>query len=243
MGSQPLSRVKRNASTRFDPDVLLSHPKLAVFPVTTISRWARTDATFAELLSAMLKSPDLVIGMAMYQALIGGASRQTALLAAAEVALSTEDYWLLKAVIKANKPSRDQRNDFAHYLWGVSDDVPDALLLVDPTVFVRHLTTRSLYSKNMLAMISRFGNARPSGELDHSKVQVYRERDLEQAAHDAAEAGSRAFLLNIAIDHDRFGSTADQMRQRLLNVPAVRQAFETLSLENKKSTPPATYCP
>jgi hypothetical protein len=241
MKPQPLSRVRRDASTHFDPDVLLTHPKLAVYPMATISRWARTDATLAELLSAMLKSQDLAVGMAMYQALVGGTARQSALFAAAEEALSTEDFWLLQAVIRANKPSRDQRNEFAHHLWGHSADVPNALLLVDPIVFVKHLTIRSLYGRGTLSMLSHYtkiGKDLPSNQLDPSKVQVYREPALAQAVRDAGDAGTRAFFLNIAVDRERFGQGAVAMRQQLLAVPAVQRVFEALSREKKKATPP-----
>lgn len=214
--------------------------------MTTISRWARTDAMLAELLSAMLKSEDLAVGMAIYQSLAAGGSRQrqTALLAAAEEALSAEDYWLVQAVIEVSTTSRNQRNDFAHHLWGVSDDVPNALLLVDPKVFVRHLTMRSLYSKGTLAMYSRYamkGKDMPSGDLDHSRVQVYFKPALQRSSIDAIEAGTRAFLLNIAVDRLRFGSGADATRDELLNVPAIRREFERLSSGSKKATPPQPH--
>jgi hypothetical protein len=240
MGPQPLSRVKRNASTKFDPDIHLSHPDLAVYPMAVISRWARTDAMFAELLSAMLKSTDLAVGMAMYQALTGGDSRRAALAAAAAESLSDEDCWLMDAVIRVNKPSRDQRNAFAHNLWGVSSDVPNALLLVDPTIFVRHLTVRGLYSQGTLAMLMRYqgtGKPMPSGDLDHSKVQVWRKSGLKRAAQAAADAGTNAFLLNIAVDRIRYPDSAGTARQLLLGVPAIRQAFEALSRGRKKEAP------
>jgi hypothetical protein len=189
----------------------------------------------------MLKSTDLAVGMAMYQALTGSGSRQTALQAAAEEALSREDFWLLQGVMKAITPSRTQRNKFAHHLWGTSEDLPGKLLLADPTVFVKHLTNRTLYSRNPLGWHYKgwkIGKEAPLPELDHSKVQVYSERALKRAAKAAAEAGTLAFYLNIAIDRDRFGDGADQMRQRLLSVPVIQQTVEALSRENEKEVPP-----
>lgn len=241
MGPQPLSRVRPNATTYFSPDVLFTYPDLAAYAMSVIGQWARTDATLSELLSVMLTTSDLAVGMAMYQALTGTGSRQTALLAAAEEALPVQDFWLLQAVLRLNRPSRDQRNDFAHHLWGTSDDVPNALLLVDPAVFIKHLTIRDIYAKNAMAMFLRYssmGKEVPTGELDHSKVQVYRKRALQQAAKDAIKAGARAFYLSVAIDHDRFGQHSDAMRRQLLSEPAIQQAFEALSRENMKSPPP-----
>lgn len=239
MAPQPLSKIRPYASTKFDPDTFLTHPGLAVYPMTVIARWARTDATLAELLSAMLKSPDVAVGMAMYQALAGGEARRAALFAAAEEALSVTDYCLFQAVVRAIKPSRDRRNDFAHHLWGTSSDVPNALLLVDPKIFVKHLTMRELLGRSTLETLNRQRETGKtlSGDLDHRKVFVFYEKDLKREVKAATEAGTYAFYLNFAVDRGRNASVIDQMRTRLLSVPAIQQAFERLSLERKKATP------
>ncbi len=87
MGPQPLSKVNPDAATLFDPGQLAKRPKLAAYPMSVIATWADIDKMLAELLLLKLNSPDLSVGMAMFQALTGGEAKRSALLAAAAVLL------------------------------------------------------------------------------------------------------------------------------------------------------------
>lgn len=70
----------------------------------------------------------------MYQSLHGAESKKAVLLAAAQKALPSWKYVLLQAVLKVTKSSRDERNDFAHHVWGTAEELPGALLLMHPNV-------------------------------------------------------------------------------------------------------------
>src|SRR5271156_4524441 len=76
---------------------------------------------------------DFAVVRAMLQALIGAGGKRAAMDAAAKSALSEEDCLYYDALMRAIKTSRNKRNDFVHHLWGISPDIPDALLLLDPT--------------------------------------------------------------------------------------------------------------
>lgn len=66
----------------------------------------------------------------MYLRLNNAEARRSVLDAAASTTLSTDDYTLFALTMKAIKPIRDRRNDFAHGFWGITAELPDALLWV-----------------------------------------------------------------------------------------------------------------
>jgi hypothetical protein len=243
MGPQPLSRVKRNASTLFDPEALLKGPELAKYPMTVIARWGSIDRFLAELLVVMLRSTDLAVGMAMFQALTSGEARRAALLAAGAEALNpgSDDHCLFQAVLNVIAPSRNRRNDFAHHLWGISSDLPNALLLVDPKIWVKQSTLAEVYERALSDPNPRwFFNALtqmpPTRFIDHKNVQVFRERDFLEDVKAAQEADAYVLLLNFALDRQRFGDAkADQVRSTLLSAPRVRQEFQRLTTESARA--------
>lgn len=223
MAPQPLSRVNPKANIIFHPNVLLKTPALGVLPMTVISHWARIDAVLATLLSGMLKS-DLMIGLAMYQRLMGGEARRSALDGAAKEALNESDYNLYLSVLKVIKPSRDRRNDFAHYMWASSPELPDALLLIDPKAVVKHLAQHDQFIINIPILGAH--RAKLPETIDRSLVQVFRDTDLNaeikaaEAAHGYVDTLKHVFLGGFASDH---------MRQKLLSAPQIGQAFERLT--------------
>ena len=134
--------------------------------MAVIARWSDIDKTLAELLLLMLKSPDLKVGMAMFQALNSGEAKRAALLAAAAEALrgNVDDHNLFLAVLRTIKGSRDRRNEFAHQLWGVARELPDALLLVDPKDWVKHTTALKSYDKGL--------SSRDTKEFFHAMFKI-----------------------------------------------------------------------
>ena len=242
MAPQPLSRVKPSAQINFDASALLRRPELAVYPMATIARWSLIDKLLAEMLMSMLRSTDLSVGMAMFQALTGGELKRAALLAGAEEAFGSrsEENCLFKAVLRAINPSRNRRNDFAHHMWGTSKELPDALLLVDPKIWVRHSTAVEVHAKALKSadaekfFLSMF-KPEPSKELDRRKVQVFRKRDLEEDAEAARASAEYALRLSLALQEPK-SATADAMWRALLTVPPIQQEFRRLTNENAPAT-------
>jgi hypothetical protein len=97
----------------------------------SIACWAHVDVGLGGLLANLLKL-DAGIGIAMFFGLSGGETRRSALEAAARKALNSDDFALFARVSRAINSARDRRNNFAHGLWGVSDELPDALLWINP---------------------------------------------------------------------------------------------------------------
>lgn len=180
---QPLSRVRANTRIAADALYVLNYPEFATKVLRVIAHWSHIDGNLATILSRMLDA-DIAAGAAMYTALISGEAKRSALLAAARHKLSEHDFLLLQACFKATKASRDERNNFAHHIWGVSEDVEDALLLMPHTVILDvNISYRQRTEKT-----DNGGWVISPADFDASKIMVYREIDFQKAVESASEA-------------------------------------------------------
>jgi hypothetical protein len=216
----PLSRVRPSAEIEVSSGAIPNRPDLAVSVMRVIAIWAEIESDAAVILSRMLKA-DISIGIAMYQSLTGGVSRKAAFMAAAQAALAEWQLILLRAVLNASNGSRNTRNDFAHNIWATTKDLPDALLLMPPSVRLgRHLKFRE-----------GTPDPRPDGAADHydfSKIYVYRKPDLDRAVEAALDAAvHHAYLYAITGPQ-----VVEQARRLLLREPRIQQALEPLIRES-----------
>ncbi|HEX8388329.1 MAG TPA: hypothetical protein VF636_04870 [Sphingomonas sp.] len=187
-----------------------------------IARWAHIDGDFATMFSHILKS-DIEVGTAVYQAFNGTEARRLALFAAAEKGLPEWQAVALRAVWNAIKPSRDQRHQFAHHVWGFSEELPDALLLMHSSVIVeRNISLR----QRVQELPDGRGVIAPK-DIDRSQVYVYRESDFKAAEQAAVEATFLVALLTMSIGH----MTLEVGRRQLLNHPAFQRAVAPLIRE------------
>lgn len=221
---QPLSRVKKKAEVEVNQGGLMAHPNFALMVMRVIATWSFIDSTLAGLLVGIMKA-DIAAGAAMYQALTGSEARRTVLLAAVD---SNQPEWqqlLLRAVLKAIKPSRDQRNDFAHSVWASSKQLPDALLLIPPDanaeLIVRRRKIEDIYMSD-----AHVPDEDRNPDFDRDKIQVWREKDFSQAVASASEAAHLTDSLSYAIGEHRH----EIRRRMLLNEPLVQQALRQLIL-------------
>jgi len=228
---QPLSRVVPQASIDISSGSINRRPELALEALKVIAFWAGIEGDLATILAAMLKS-DVATGVAMYEALTGSEGRRAALLAAARQALPEWLYILFEAVQIATKPSRNQRNAFAHGIWATCAELPDAILSLNPSswtkVMVSHRQVRNVDGANVI---------RPTF-LDQSTVLVYRKGDMARAKSDAVKAlGWHEMIYTVIID-DRRGLTQGPVLGLLLQEPQIQQAIAKMAKQNGKQIPP-----
>ena len=212
--------MRPNASIAVGPAYIKEAPDFAKAAAGVIAFWAHNDGNLAAILSFMLKT-DIRTAVAMYQAIISADGKRAALLAAADNAREEWEATLLRAVLKANGPSRNQRNEFAHGIWGYSAEIPDAILLMDARVVmdknVSHRQAEEM--ENGQRIIS------PKG-FDASKIMVYRKVDFDKALIDAEASHLR--LVNY---YFLAGYRDERARKALLNDPLVQLAARKLCLE------------
>jgi hypothetical protein len=153
---QPLSRVSPNALIvigNAGDRALERHPALAAVALEAIASWSNVEAFLLRLFIQLLGGNES-LAASVYLSLEGQSAKASAIKAAAANALATrvQELHVLEAVLSIAKTNEKERNKLAHWVWGDSPNLPDALLLLDPRVSVE--------------------------SLDRSQIYVYREQDL-----------------------------------------------------------------
>lgn len=252
MPPQPISRITPNPSVDFDPAKLSSVPHLAVLPMTVIAIWGTIDGIIAKMLSYIMKS-DLGVAIAMFHALKSQDSQRAAVLGAAEKALPSDDYNLLKAVWKVTKASRTRRHEYAHHLWGIPN-IPDSLALLDPKNSLNDIVEFEERMDRWREEMQLFkGNDKmaiyylpshsgpmppptPSEATDYSRVKCFRKKDFEEDLKEAEQS----LLWFLDLQRALFGPSHQakyEARQRLLAAPQIAQALQP-HLDKKCGSPP-----
>ena len=138
MPPQPLNKVYPKAVPKFKFGTLFEQPQFTSLVMQTVSIWSMIDALLIQTVARFLKA-DFEVVTAIFEALAGANARREAYLAAAQEALSTEDFNIVRAVMIVIGPSRKRRNMFVHHIWGSAPELPDAILLAPPPVVTRYL--------------------------------------------------------------------------------------------------------
>lgn len=189
-----------------------------------IANWAHIDGDLSVILTTMLGA-DVHIGAAMYQALSSAEAKRAALLAAAKEALPDWKYIILQAALKATKPSRDQRNDFAHHVWGTAPELPDAILLMHPNVVLQvNVSCRQIQNQSGNRVIT-------PQNLNYSKIMVYKEADFAKAVRES----NKVYLIYGYLWQTIYGAP-EIGRRWPLSEPLIQPIVANLSRESDQLT-------
>jgi hypothetical protein len=193
----PLSRVREDPKVSFAPVLLLEH-KLAPRIATSLAMWSVTEAGLGRLLTVIMGAQARP-SLAMFGALTSNAAKVATVKAAARSILPEKELEMFEAISPLLDRAAAQRHKFAHHIWGVSEDVPDALLLVDPmhslgfTVDVNEHVFARLRDWSLEAETSV-----PKFPID--KVFVYRAADFDRYIKETATAGTLLHYLCLIVD-------------------------------------------
>ncbi|MHB1233898.1 MAG: hypothetical protein ACYCZQ_15135 [Burkholderiales bacterium] len=222
--ANPLSRVKPKAALSVVPPTAMSErPTLAVKVAEVISIWSAIESEILSIATDILDT-DYVAVAAMLGALTSSEAKTAALVAAATEVLNRTDLALFNKVREATKASRNRRNEFAHHIWMYSDDLPDALLLIDP----KYLSSFSAKRKRGIADLEQAMAQKrvmadglklfPIPEIDKSKIFVYRDKDLDTEVHYAQRAFKLHNQLRVWLKYDSLfgGSLSVAPRDQVL---------------------------
>jgi hypothetical protein len=128
---QPLNRVIPDGSFEPDSKVLDDKPEMAKLVAGIFSRWASIEQRLSLLLVRILGA-DAKPAIAMFSTLTAQHLQMGALEAAAEAALSPDEFDAFLSTLSVTNSVQTPRNHLAHWVWGKCDKLPDALLLGDP---------------------------------------------------------------------------------------------------------------
>lgn len=220
---QPLSGFAPNSGyTLASGDVSIS-PEMASAVVAVINFWAQIEHSYTTLLATIAKADPVTI-VAAHLAVQSIEARRAALFAAAESALSVEDYSLIQAVVESCKTSRDDRNTFAHHLWGNLSDRDDCVILVNPKYAARY------FSSVLESVTDR--RRRQIPDLDRSKVMVWRLSDFQEAKQRAGLCHDRTMQLPFAIESH---PAAVRRRPALLEDQQIARLYSRYLQQNNAS--------
>lgn len=131
---QPLSKVRPNASLfmgNVGASIFNERPGLAILALECIAEWSHVEAMMLHMFMD-LAGGDQEDAAAIYLALEIQSAKLKAITVLSERRLSQDHQNLLKAILKHSKTLQKQRDKLAHWSWGISPNLPDALLLSDP---------------------------------------------------------------------------------------------------------------
>jgi len=213
--------------TTFGPESLGLRPELAPYVATTIGIWSYSETVYASILTNLMQA-DFRIVHEMFYALKSADARRQVLQAAAEETLKDQDLIIFNAVRKCTNASRSRRNDFAHWLWGTSDALPDALLLVSP----KYLTKFDVHMAAILAGQKQSKDHDWNDWVNERQgIYVYKEVDLKRDLEEALWAHSKITLLAMCLSQPH-AEGREQARNELSADPRIQECSASLSLEN-----------
>jgi hypothetical protein len=191
----------------FDAGVLHREPELAALVGESVAKWAAIEHSLGNILVEILGS-HITPGLAMFSVLTSASAQLDTIKAAANVTLQGEALDAFHATINVVQSAQKQRNRLVHWLWGQSPQVPNALLLTDPTYIRNKRVEVDQFhredARQRVAEMSR-EEMRELHAFDHTKIYVYRKGDLERINRDLDEARAITGTLIWYLDEPRFG--------------------------------------
>jgi len=196
-----------------------------------IAGWAKLENFLSHLFVRML-GVNPTPAAAIYAALKAEAARDSALRTLAEFSLQPADEEVFSVLLELYDTAGKLRHKVAHWIWGHTDDIPDAVLLCDPRVYTKWLVERAEH-------IARYRvNEKVPPRLDREKILVYTEQDF----YEVTELILQITLLMIRFDsHLLTGVKNTQPVERarrfdeLTNEPLIRERMARLRAGRRRN--------
>lgn len=181
----PISRVKPNASVFIgggDCSPSIQRPALALLAMRVLSDWSLLESHMASLFVKMIGTNPRPAA-AMYAELSGAAAQKAAFKGLASAVLSRQEYDVFLAILDLFTSAAKERGKIAHWTWGYSPALPDAVLLGDPRALSELHVQLSEVTGTRLAEWPQAGGQRAPEhqrlEPPRDKIYVWTERDFQ----------------------------------------------------------------
>ena len=125
---------------------LARHPELAVLALEAIASWSNVEGFLLRLFMQLLGGNES-LAASVYLTLEGQSAKTNAIRVASANVLRDRprELALLEAILAIAKTNEKDRNKLAHWTWGESPDLPDAVLLVDPHAMLNDIDRSEIY--------------------------------------------------------------------------------------------------
>jgi hypothetical protein len=228
MPRQPLLYVRPKAKYRFPANALSERPRLAPLIGQCIAFWSQAEAQLAVLLSAIMKT-DTAIASAVFLSIRNSRAQREALGAAAQIGLTGRELEMFSAIELVYQSLDAQRTDLAHGIFGVSDEMPDALLWAEAKDYIKFSIEHWIEISNQTGILPLSPPQR-SDEKFKTAISVYRAPDLIGLRDEIKEFWEAVFRFST---HLRLVSVFPGVKkeaefQRLYDMPTIQRALARL---------------
>ncbi|MFC6657143.1 hypothetical protein ACFQEX_17550 [Roseibium salinum] len=215
---QPLSSIAPNAEFTLTTAALVDRPELSNLVTQIFSLWTVIEHDF-QILFARIIGPDNVAAHAVYSALNNQGIQRQALNAAAKARFgeTSEQFEVFSAVLAMCTRAGKIRHTLAHWRWGVSSDLPDALLLADPRdVKLVNLTMTNMRSIRPLdgeKHGERLERLFKNVTFDTSAIFVYQPKHLDAGLKNLGQAATALSNFDLYINPMTTAEDAEEAKR------------------------------
>ncbi|MGR9204171.1 hypothetical protein ACU8OG_09550 [Rhizobium leguminosarum] len=220
---KPLAEFEANYSFGSLPgDIIEKRPEACLQAAGVLAAWATLDSNFLGLFVSLFDEP--APAAAVYTGLSSHA-QQKALKAAAKMKMSTEELSVLRAIQKSQDELSSTRNKLAHWPWGYSGQLDDALLLVDPAMLAENTVAGALYTADLR------NDTRPPWEKewrdypepDRSRILVFTNHELNEVRSRIDGTSGNASMLTRVMDRGHLANRDNELFAYLCARPGVKE--------------------
>lgn len=200
---QPVSRLMhgKQLDFTFGPDAIDREPELAALFARAIIQHSIIENAMGTLLIKILHA-HAKPGYAMFSALTSVPAKLDVLTAAAEEMLVGAELSVFRiARTLASRVSRE-RNKLAHNLWGFSPQVPNALLMANPSVFHKNTIAWDEHWRGVIGVADTIYKGNPADLIrpNPDLIFAYRKPDFEKLLSDFRETTNILLCLTFMIE-------------------------------------------
>jgi hypothetical protein len=141
--------VRPLITINFAPEVILQRPEFAVHIALIAAKWTDIQVTLGHLLSKLTGSEGEAV-TAIYLCLTSDSAKRASFEAAAAINLHDDSQRKeFAALMKYVGDRGKERNKIVHGMWGISDDYPGKMILIDPDDLVASLAVMEVHRRRI----------------------------------------------------------------------------------------------
>jgi len=221
---QKLSRVKTVKYTTWgDRPVMTMNATLGAKVAQCIAAWSEIETLLGMFLGVILHANQNA-ALAMYSTVENRSAQLRMIEVAAQANLVQDASDVISIFIATRiRPAMKLRDKLAHWVWGYADELPEALLIREPSASIKDY-----------AEVIKTGNPRDV-PADHDKIFALRENDLDRYISNFRDVNLnlRVAMASVIISnppHER-----EQYLRQLSNTPAVQKGLDRLREARQKN--------
>ncbi|AZG75548.1 hypothetical protein [Methylocystis rosea] len=221
---QPLSKIKPDAITTWGVDrVMLERPKIAAKVAQYITKWTDVETLLGVFLAILLHAHEEA-AMAIFTGIENRTAQLKMITSAAEASLPGATFEAVSALLTSMvKPAMKYRDKLAHWTWGLSDDLPNDLVISEPKdKLASHL-------KALKIQAAAQSRRTPDVETGNKGVYVVREKDLDAAIIRLEKTEDCLATAMGTCWQANAPKTREKLLEKLSNEPPIREALSVLA--------------